>query len=212
MSNAPRTPPITERLAAGPISWGVCEVPGWGIQLSPDRVLAEMRSLGIVATEAGPDGYLGTDVASARARLQRHGLALVGGFLPVVLHDPAQLDASLAKVRRTASALRGARWQVPLLCRHRRRRLVGADRPDRRAVGSPSRTRCHCSTRLPPSTASSTSYTRTGAPWSSATRTSNACSKARTWDLPRYRPSRTRRLRSARDRSGIHPTASRMCI
>ncbi len=94
---------LLDRLAAGPISWGVCEVPGWGLQLDPDRVLGEMRSLGIRATEAGPDGYLGTEVAAARELLERHGLRLVGGFLPVVLHEPAQLEASLAKVHRTAA-------------------------------------------------------------------------------------------------------------
>jgi len=83
----------------------VCEVPGWGLQLDPDRVLAEMRTLGLAATEAGPDGYLGTEVADARALLVRHELKLVGGFLPVVLHHPVKLDASLAKVRRTAALL-----------------------------------------------------------------------------------------------------------
>ena len=57
------------RLAAGPISWGVCEVPGWGVQLPPDRVFSEMRSLGILATEAGPVGYLGRDPARVRAVL-----------------------------------------------------------------------------------------------------------------------------------------------
>jgi inosose dehydratase len=91
-----------DRIAAAPISWGVCEVPGWGLQLDPDRVLAEMRTLGIAATEAGPDGYLGTDVEAARALLDAHGLQLVGGFLPVVLHDPVRLDATLAKVREKA--------------------------------------------------------------------------------------------------------------
>ncbi len=94
---------VFERLAAGPISWGVCEVPGWGIQLPPERVLGEMHALGIVATESGPDGYLGYDPESAREVLDRAQLRLVGGFLPVVLHDPAQLDASLAKVHRAAS-------------------------------------------------------------------------------------------------------------
>jgi inosose dehydratase len=107
MSTARRTgasqAAIFDRVAAGPISWGVCEVPNWGIQLPPDRVLSEMRSLGIVGTEAGPDGYLGDDAARVRALLERNGLELVGGFLPVVLHDPAQLEASLAKVRRTAA-------------------------------------------------------------------------------------------------------------
>jgi inosose dehydratase len=96
---------ILERLAAGPISWGVCEVPGWGLQLPPEHVLAEMRSLGIEAAEAGPDGYLGRDPAVVRALLDRHGLELVGGFLPVVLHDPARLEGSLAAARSTAAML-----------------------------------------------------------------------------------------------------------
>jgi inosose dehydratase len=106
MSNTARPgSPILDRLAAGPISWGICEVPGWGLQLPPDRVLAEMRSLGVLATEAGPDGYLGRDPAPVRALLDRHGLQLVGGFLPVVLHDPTRLDASLAAARRAAMLL-----------------------------------------------------------------------------------------------------------
>ena len=103
MSNVPNSDALLSgRLAAAPISWGVCEVPGWGLQLAPDRVLSEMRSLGVSVTEAGPDGYLGADVESVRELLDRHGMTLVGGFLPVVLHDPARLDASLEKVRRTA--------------------------------------------------------------------------------------------------------------
>jgi len=46
------------KLAAAPISWGVCEVPGWGFQMSPRRVLAEASELGFAAIEAGPPGYL----------------------------------------------------------------------------------------------------------------------------------------------------------
>src|SRR5881394_324620 len=94
---------VVDRLAAAPISWGVCEVPGWGLQLEPDRVLGEMRMLGVAATEAGPDGYLGTGAERVRALLARHQLKLVGGFLPLVLHDPARLDASLAAVREKAA-------------------------------------------------------------------------------------------------------------
>jgi inosose dehydratase len=101
-AEAPRNA-LDERLAAGPISWGVCEVPGWGVQLPPERVLAEMHALGIVATEAGPDGYLGADGERVRALLAANGLALVGGFLPVVLHEPRELDATLEKVHRTAA-------------------------------------------------------------------------------------------------------------
>jgi inosose dehydratase len=101
MSTAPQNG-LLDRVAAGPISWGVCEVPGWGLQLEPDRVLAEMHELGITAAEAGPDGWLGTDPREARRLLETHGLRLVGGFLGIVLHDPMRLEASLEHVRRTA--------------------------------------------------------------------------------------------------------------
>ncbi len=95
--------PVSERLAAAPISWGVCEVPGWGVELPPDRVLAEMSALGLRATEFGPIGYLGADPRAVVALLERHGLRLVGGFVPAVLHDPAELGDTLASVARTAA-------------------------------------------------------------------------------------------------------------
>ncbi|MEV5576735.1 TIM barrel protein [Spirillospora sp. NPDC052269] len=76
------------RVAAAPISWGVCEVPGWGHQMEPERVLAEMRDLGISATEFGPDGFLPADPRDRSALLASYGLAPVGGFVPLVLHDP----------------------------------------------------------------------------------------------------------------------------
>ncbi|UWE11542.1 TIM barrel protein [Actinacidiphila bryophytorum] len=71
-----------ERIAAAPISWGVCEVPGWGHQLSPDQVLTEMTQLGITASEFGPDGFLPGPLLAA------YGVTAVGGFVPAVLHDP----------------------------------------------------------------------------------------------------------------------------
>jgi len=81
------------KIAGAPISWGVCEVPGWGYQLEPDRVLDEMRGAGLTATELGPDGFLPTDSEKLKAVLRQHDLACVGGFVPVVLfrddHDPA---------------------------------------------------------------------------------------------------------------------------
>lgn len=80
--------PVVDRIAAAPISWGVCEVPGWGHQLSPERVLDEMRDLGLTATEFGPAGFLADDPAAKAAQLAAHHLRAVGGFLPVLLHDP----------------------------------------------------------------------------------------------------------------------------
>jgi inosose dehydratase len=81
---------LLDRVAGAPISWGVCEVPGWGHQLSPTRVLAEMRDAGLVATEFGPEGFLPAEPSAKAAELARYGLAAVGGFVPVVLHgdDP----------------------------------------------------------------------------------------------------------------------------
>ena len=35
------------KIAGAPISWGVCEVPGWGYQFPADRVLNEMREIGL---------------------------------------------------------------------------------------------------------------------------------------------------------------------
>ena len=77
------------RIAAAPISWGVCEVPGWGYQLHRERVLAEMREVGMVATEFGPDGFLPEGPAECSALLASYGLSAVGGFVTLVLHDPA---------------------------------------------------------------------------------------------------------------------------
>lgn len=77
-----------DRIAGAPISWGLCEVPGWGYQLTPERVLGELQDLGLVATEFGPPGFLATDAESRVAQLAEHGLSAVGGFHVAVLHDP----------------------------------------------------------------------------------------------------------------------------
>jgi inosose dehydratase len=74
------------KIAGAPISWGVCEVPGWGYQLGPDRVLTEMREVGLTATELGPEGFLPSQPAAMARVLDRHGLQAVGGFTPLLLH------------------------------------------------------------------------------------------------------------------------------
>jgi inosose dehydratase len=93
------------KLAGAPISWGVCEVPGWGYQLTPQRVLTEMRDVGLAATELGPEGFLPSDPDELTALLNSYGLSCVGTFAPVLLHDAghdplpdiaAPLDALLA--------------------------------------------------------------------------------------------------------------------
>jgi inosose dehydratase len=79
---------IMDRVAGAPISWGVCEVPGWGYQLTAEQVLPQMVEIGLAATEFGPEGFLPADPAARAETLASHGLAAVGGFVPVVLHDP----------------------------------------------------------------------------------------------------------------------------
>jgi inosose dehydratase len=76
------------RIAGAPISWGVCEVPDWGYQMTPDRVLTEMVGVGITATEMGPPGFLPDDPKAKAELLAEYGLSCVGGFVAVVLHDP----------------------------------------------------------------------------------------------------------------------------
>ena len=93
------------KLAGAPISWGVCEVPNWGLQLAPDRVLRDMRALDLRATESGPPGFLPPDPAAARALLDSCGLRLIGGFVTAVLHEPARRASELASVRRQAEWL-----------------------------------------------------------------------------------------------------------
>jgi inosose dehydratase len=99
---------MLDRVAAAPISWGICEVPGWGIQLPVDRVLSEMSSLGIKATELGAIGWLPTDPSEIRATLQRYDLSLLGGFVPLVLHDPAEIERSLVAARSAAAMMSAA--------------------------------------------------------------------------------------------------------
>lgn len=100
--------PAQVRLAGAPITWGVCEVPGWGHQMTPERVLREMADLGLTATEAGPDGFLPDDPADMSRLLHDHHLQLVGAFIPVVLHDagrwPAEREEAIRRIRLIAAA------------------------------------------------------------------------------------------------------------
>jgi inosose dehydratase len=103
------------KLAGAPITWGICEVPGWGEQLGTDRVLAEIARSGLSATELGPRGFLSEDARELRAHLARHGLSLVGGFVPAVLHRADILAQQLALVDASAATLAGAGAEILIL-------------------------------------------------------------------------------------------------
>lgn len=99
---------VMERLAGAPISWGVCEVPGWGIELPPRRVLGEMRDLGLTATELGSDGYLPTDPAQLKDLCAEFGITMIGGFVPLVVHQANELDATIEAAHRAAALMSSA--------------------------------------------------------------------------------------------------------
>ena len=101
-------PGYLRHLASAPISWGICEVPGWGLLLDPDRVLSEMRGLGIVATELGMAGWLGDSPADVVATATRHEMQVIAGFVPLVLHDSAQRDTLRTEAVEAAATLRAA--------------------------------------------------------------------------------------------------------
>ncbi|MGI5504140.1 TIM barrel protein [Lentzea sp. CA-135723] len=101
------------KIAGAPISWGVCEVPGWGNVLPSGTVLAEMHSLGLTATELGPPDYLPADPAQLKTLLSGHELTLVGGFLAVTLHTDVQ--STLDEADRVAAILKAGGAEVLVL-------------------------------------------------------------------------------------------------
>ena len=103
------------RVAGAPITWGVCEVPGWGCQLEVDRVLREATSLGLRAIELGPRGFLPDDPGQVRENLARHGLELAAGFVPAVLHRQEARTEALSTVSVAANTLAGAGATVMVL-------------------------------------------------------------------------------------------------
>ena len=107
---------LLDRVATAPISWGVCEVPGWGYQLPVDRVLSEMTAAGFTHTELGSLGYLPTEPGRLRTTLDGHGLRLLGGFVPLVLHDPERRAETRAAAQRWAELIGGAGGSFFVTC------------------------------------------------------------------------------------------------
>lgn len=76
------------KIAGAPISWGVSEVPGWGYQMTPERVLTEMKEIGLTATEFGPQGWLPLEPDARAKEIAKYGLDPVGAFFLAIMHDP----------------------------------------------------------------------------------------------------------------------------
>ena len=151
--------------------------PGWGHQLDPDVVLTQMREVGIAATEFGPDGFLPDAPEDKAATLAAHGLASVGQFVPVVLHDaqadplPDRRDGDDGAGRREAPR----RWSSPPPPARR------ATTTGRSSTTPSGRRSCATSTgsATPPRPAASPRRcTPTSGRWSRAVRRPTACSRA----------------------------------
>ena len=105
---------LRDRLAAAPITWGVCEVPQWGHQLTVHQVLSDMEAFGFARTEMGPFGFLPTDGGELASTLDGYGLSLLGGFVALVLHDPSLHRVEMARAEAIAAqmAAAGAAWFI----------------------------------------------------------------------------------------------------
>ncbi len=97
------------RVANAPLSYGAFEmtvgvfpnVPG------PDALLAEMATAGYAGTELGPPGYLGQG-EELRARLERYGLELTGGWCPIRFSEPDAWDEDFAELELTLALFEAA--------------------------------------------------------------------------------------------------------
>lgn len=127
---------MTIRIGNAPISWGVCEIPGWGPQLHFERVLDEMRDAGYEGTELGPWGFLPHDPAGLKDALGSRGLSMAGAFVPLRLKVAEAYAEGERRVRETADLL------VQLGARH----ILLADAGDEiryEVAGRPDRTLTH---------------------------------------------------------------------
>ncbi len=107
--------PIADRIAGAPISWGVDGSPGWGYLLPAARVLDEMASIGLSATELGPDGFLGKSPQQARRNAAAAGLSVVGGFVPLMLHLPDEGHRQASYANRAIKTLSACGSQILVL-------------------------------------------------------------------------------------------------
>lgn len=84
------------RIAAAPITWGVCEIPDWGEVPGVDEVLDQIAAAGFTGTELGPDGFLPGDAAELGRVLGARGLDLVGAYCPLDYREAAAVARSHA--------------------------------------------------------------------------------------------------------------------
>ena len=105
---------ICQRTAAAPISWGVSEVPSWGHQMSAKRVYDEMRSLGLCASELGPNGYFANDDTVAR-EMGACGFSIIAGFVTLRFRFPEGLVDTPTEMHNTFTQLKASGAEMAVL-------------------------------------------------------------------------------------------------
>src|ERR1700716_95862 len=93
-----RSARITHRLALSPVCWGISNVPDWGHQLDPERVLSEAAAVGEGAITAGPTGFLPDRSDQAKPLLRGHRLRVVAGQVAAILHHHDIRGTALAHI------------------------------------------------------------------------------------------------------------------
>ena len=98
--------PALIRLANAPVSYGAFELTVGVLPnvAGPEEVHAGRADAGYEGIEFGPPGYLG-DQEVLRARLERFGLSLAGGFIQVRFSQPEHSDEDLAAMTKTLDLL-----------------------------------------------------------------------------------------------------------
>jgi inosose dehydratase len=80
------------------VCWGISDIPDWGHQLAPERVLSEAAAVGEGTITAGPPGFLPDRSDQARPLLRRNRLRVIAGDVHAILHHDDIRGAELAHI------------------------------------------------------------------------------------------------------------------
>lgn len=92
-------------VANAPCSWGVLEFESKSASPGYAQVLDEIAACGYAGTELGDWGFMPTEPAVLRERLDRRSLAMVGAFVTTRLADSRSYEASVHTAVETARLL-----------------------------------------------------------------------------------------------------------
>lgn len=105
----------SDKIGIAPISWVNDDIPGLGDDLyTADQVLAEMASLGYVATEMGR--VFSQDPAGFKGKLEKHGIQLASKFVGTLFSDAERLEAELHSFSEWVDYLKDMGSQYVIVC------------------------------------------------------------------------------------------------